>query len=301
MARTRPKSRPKKATAGAGRRRRPPSPPRVVIVGFGRAGGSLAWGIRKAGWPLTLFPRSGESVRRAVQAGFQLAEHEDLRAADLCFLTVPDTAIGRVTADLKDDLGPKTVLLHCAGALDLSAFGTDPDTVRRTRASFHPLVAISDPQDELAGHAVALAASDRELLPTLWELALALRLRPIEVPEARRSTYHAGAVMSAGLLVALASAAAAAFEEAGIYEDAALGALLPLMRSAIRGVERRGLARGLTGPVARGDVSVVQSHLSGLPAEASDVYRVLSLRSLALVKDRLPAETRNALERLLKG
>jgi predicted short-subunit dehydrogenase-like oxidoreductase (DUF2520 family) len=39
-------------------------------------------------------------------------------------------------------------------------------------------------------------------MPVLWSLALALRLRPIEVPEALRATYHAGAVMSAGLLVA---------------------------------------------------------------------------------------------------
>jgi predicted short-subunit dehydrogenase-like oxidoreductase (DUF2520 family) len=272
----------------------------VVIVGFGRVGGSLAQGLKKAGWALTVFPRSGESVRRAVKAGFRLAGHEDLREADLCLLTVPDNAVGRVAADVKDDLGPHTVLIHCAGALDLSAFGTDPETLRRPRASFHPLVAVSDPADELAGHAVALAASDRELLPALWEMALALRLRPIEVPEARRAAYHAGAVMSAGLLVALASAAAAALQEAGIYEDAALGALLPLMHSAIRGVERRGLTRGLTGPVARGDVSVVQAHLSAVPAEVIDLYRTLSRRSLSLVKDQLPPETRNALERLLK-
>ncbi|MHB8874635.1 MAG: DUF2520 domain-containing protein [Myxococcaceae bacterium] len=295
------RSRRKPSPARSRAKARVPKRPRVVIIGFGRVGGALALGLKKAGWPLTVFPRSGESVRRAVKSGFQLAGHEDLREADLCFLTVPDNAVGRTAADVKDDLGPYTVMLHCAGALDLSAFGTDPDTLRRPRASFHPLVAVSDPADELDGHAVALAASDRDLLPMLWEMALALRLRPIEVPEARRAAYHAGAVMSAGLLVALASAAAAALQEAGIYEDAALGALLPLMHSAIRGVERRGLGKGLTGPVARGDVSVVQAHLSAVPAEVIDIYRTLSLRSLALVKDQLPPETRNALERQLKG
>jgi predicted short-subunit dehydrogenase-like oxidoreductase (DUF2520 family) len=32
-------------------------------------------------------------------------------------------------------------------------------------------------------------------------------------------------------------------------------------------VEARGLERGLTGPVVRGDVAVVQAHLESLPAE----------------------------------
>ncbi|MBI3184884.1 MAG: DUF2520 domain-containing protein [Myxococcales bacterium] len=294
-------SRPKKAPRARWQRRHPASKPRVLVVGFGRVGGALARGLKKAGWPVAVLPRSDESVRRAVKLNLRLADHENLKEADLCLLAVPDAVVGRLAASLRDDLGAGTALIHCAGALDLSAFGTDPEMLRRARGSFHPLCAVSDAQDDLSGHAVALAASQRELMPVLWRMALALRLRPIEVPEARRAAYHAGAVMAAGLLVALASGAVAAFEEAGVIEDQALGALLPLMRSAIRGVEVRGLIRGLTGPVARGDISVVQAHLSALPAELADIYRALSLRSLKLVRDQLPAETRNALERLLKA
>ncbi len=297
---TRP-TRPKKQTRWGTRARPGKIHPKVVVVGFGRLGGAVALGLRKAGWPVTVFPHSGESVRRAVQLKLKLADHEALRAAELCLLAVPDNVVARATASVKEDLGPTTALLHCAGALDLSVFGDDVEMLRRPRGSFHPLCAISDPLDDLAGHAVALSATDRELMPVLWRMAIALRLRPIEVPEARRAAYHAGAVMSAGLLVALASAATSALAEAGIIEDAALGALLPLMRSAIRGVELRGLSRGLTGPVPRGDLTVVQAHLAALPADLAEIYRVLSLRSLKLVQDQLPAETRNALERTLRG
>ncbi len=302
MAPQRPKRTKKPAPTRWGtRQRQARSKPKVVIVGVGRLGGALALGLKKAGWPCTVFPHSGDSVRRAVELKLKLAEHEDFREADLCLLAVPDHAVGRVAATVHDDLGPHTALLHCAGALDLSAFGGEREMVRRPRGSFHPLCAISDSTDDLAGHSVALAATDRALLATLFRMAVALRLRPLEVPEARRAAYHAGAVLAAGLAVGLISAASRAFEEAGILEDNALHALIPLTHSALRGVELRGLSRGLTGPVARGDVAVVEAHLRALPADVAAIYRVLSLRTLELVRDQLPAETRNAFERLLRS
>lgn len=294
-------ARAKRPKEAAPRRRRAPQGPRVVVVGLGRLGGALARGLRKAGWPVAVLPRSDESVRRAIDLKLTLADHDSLKQAALCVLAVPDAVVGRMAAALRDDLSPRAALVHCAGALDLSAFGTDPEMIRRPRGSLHPLCAVSDPTDELAGHAAALAASQKDLLAVLWKMALALRMRPIEVPEARRAAYHAGAVMAAGGVVALASAAVAAFAEAGVLEDQALAALLPLMRSAVRGVETRGLTRGLTGPVARGDLSVVEAHLSALPAELANIYRALSLRALTLVRDQLPVETRNALERLLRS
>lgn len=291
----------KKTAKARWQTRGPSHRPAVVIVGFGRLGGAIALGLRRAGWPVSVLPRSDESVRRAAQLNVPLADHEALKAAELCLLAVPDGAVPRAAGSIRDDLGPETALVHLAGALDLSAFGSEPGTIRRTRGSFHPLCAVSAPTDSLEGHAVAVAANRRELLPILWRMALALRLSPIEVPDARRAAYHAGAVMSAGLLVGLASAAVKSLGLAGLEEGPALAALLPLMTSALRGIEQLGLSRGQTGPLARGDLSVVQAHLAALPPELGNVYRVLSLQALQRLEERLPIETRTALERLLKS
>lgn len=273
--------------------------PRVVIVGFGRVGGALALRLKAAGWPVSVLPRSNESVRRAARVGLKLADHEDLSAAALCVLAVPDAVVGSTALGLVDDLGKETALVHCAGALDLDAFGSSASMLKRLRGSFHPLVAVSDARDPIADHSVAVAASDRALMPVLWRMALALRMRPIEVPEGRRAAYHAGAVMTAGLMVSLLDAAVAALGEAGVERTAALNALLPLAASALEGVNKRGLEKGLTGPIARGDVSVVRAHLEALPPPIAGLYKLLSARALALVGDSLPAETRIALQRLL--
>jgi predicted short-subunit dehydrogenase-like oxidoreductase (DUF2520 family) len=267
----------------------------VVIVGFGRIGGALSLGLKKAGWPVSVLPRSAESVRRAAGMGLRLADHDSLKGCDLCILAVPDAAVPAAAEMVEEDLGTRSALVHVSGALQLSALGDRPG---RRVGSFHPLAAVSDARDELAGHAAAVASNDRALHPVLWRMALALRMKPFELPETGRAAYHAGAVMSAGLLVALADAATAALEEAGLERAVALESLLPLMRSALRGVEARGLEKGLTGPVVRGDVAVVQAHLEALPAELGSLYRLLSRRALKLATS-LPVETRQALERLL--
>ncbi len=268
----------------------------MVLVGFGRVGGALATGLREAGWNVAVLPRSADSVRRAAALRIFLADHDDLRAAQLCVLAVPDSAVIPAMELVETDLGPSTGLVHCSGALPLSVFAGTRS--KRPVGSFHPLAAISDPLDSLAGHTVALASTDRGLHAHLEAMALALKMSPIEVPETGRAMYHAGAVLSAGLLAALLDGAVAAFEEAGLNREVALKALLPLSHSAIKGVQARGLEKGLTGPVVRGDVSVVQAHLEALPAELGSLYRLLSRRALRLTPN-LPPETRLALERLL--
>lgn len=273
--------------------------PRVLIVGFGRIGGALALGLKRARWDVTVLPRSQDSVRRAALAGFRLADHDDLRAAQLCVLSVPDAQVQNAAELVLEDLGPSTALVHCSGALTLAAFGQTVIESKRPLGSFHPLAAISDPSDPLEGHTAALAATSPELLSTLERLAATLAMNTMEVPETGRAAYHAGAVLSAGLLVSLADGAVAALEHAGLEREQALQALLPLMNSALRGLSARGFAKGLTGPVVRGDVGVVQAHLDALPPELGSVYRLLSRRTLALVAESLPAETKHALKRIL--
>lgn len=274
--------------------------PRIVVVGFGRMGGAIALGLKRARWPVWVLPRSGESMRRAVDLGIPLADLESLHEADVCLFAVPDGAVGRVAEDMLLDLGLGTALVHCAGALDLEVFGQGPMVGQRPRGSFHPLVAVSDAEDPLEGHAVALSATTRPLMQIFREMAEALSLTPIEVPESGRAAYHAGAVLAAGGVVSLLSAAVAAFEVAGIRADDALRALVPLSRSALRGVAQRGLAGGLTGPIRRGDANVVRAHLGALPPELAELYRVLSRRALDLCLPSLPAEARAALEEILR-
>jgi predicted short-subunit dehydrogenase-like oxidoreductase (DUF2520 family) len=268
----------------------------VVVVGAGRLGGALALALEAKRWPVRVLARSEEARRRVLALGLRPATPEEVAHARVCLLCVPDKAVPQVAEELKPQVERGAALVHTAGALPLTALGAPRG---RVLGSFHPLCAVSDARDSLAGHTVALSTRSRWLRTVLEQMAKDMGLRTLQVPESRRAAYHAGAVLSAGGVVAALSAAVEALRTAGISEADALAALLPLTRSALRGVEARGLAGGLTGPVVRGDAGVVAAHLAALPASVADVYRPLSRRGLALVEPRLTPEARRALRRLL--
>jgi predicted short-subunit dehydrogenase-like oxidoreductase (DUF2520 family) len=256
----------------------------------------LALSLSARGWPVSILSRTEEGRRRVQSLGLKPATQGHLAHARVALLCVPDKAVPGTAREMARTLGRGAALVHCAGALSLEALGTPRG---RPLGSFHPLCAVSDPRDSLAGHAVALSTRSRALKIVLRRMAQDLELQVLEVPEARRAAYHAGAVLSAGCVVALLSVAVEALGHAGIPEDEALPALLPLMRSSLRGVEARGLVRGLTGPVVRGDASVVAAHLAALPPELGEVYRLLSRHALRLVDSRLTPEVRSGLTKLL--
>ena len=269
----------------------------MVIVGAGRLGGALALALAAKGWSVRLHSRGDDGRQRAEALGLKAATPADLRRARVVLLCVPDAAVPTVAKALSTTLPRTAALVHTAGALSLASLGTAKG---RARGSFHPLCAVSSPRDSLAGHAVAVSTRSRALRDVLRRMAVDVGLQVLDVPEAHRAAYHAGAVMSAGGLVALADAAVAALGAAGIATDAALAVLLPLMRSALRGVEARGTSGGLTGPIVRGDAGVVAAHLAALPEDVAPLYRLLSRRALGLASQRLSPASRAALERLLR-
>lgn len=273
--------------------------PPVVIAGFGRLGGALALGLRERGWPVSVSAASPASVRAARKHDLPLADDAALRAARVLLVTVQDGAVGARVEALCPRLSDSCALVHCAGALPLQALGASDAIVRHPRGSFHPLAAVSSRETSLAGRTVALSATTPALRTLLKRMARDLGLPVIEVPEQGRAAYHAGAVLSAGGAVALLATAVDALEHAGLREDEALRALLPLMRSALDGVEARGLAGGLTGPVARADAGVVAAHVKALPGEVREIYRALSLRMLGLTA--LSPEARRRVRRALKA
>jgi predicted short-subunit dehydrogenase-like oxidoreductase (DUF2520 family) len=107
--------------------------------------------------------------------------------------------------------------------------------------------------------------------------------------------------MASNYVVALADVARGLLVGAGIPEEEALPALLPLMSSAVRNLVEIGLPSALTGPVVRGDVSSVERHLDALAArspEHLDIYRRLGREVLRIARKRVPELDDGAVERM---
>ncbi len=184
-------------------------------------------------------------------------------SAELVLLCVPDRAIAEVAAGI----GPGPWVAHVSGATPLAAL--DP---HRRRFSVHPLqtFTLDRGPEQLDGAWAAVTAETDDARALGRELATTLGLRPFDLADDARVLYHAGASIASNYLVTLHRSASRLFEDAGAPPEA----LVPLMTRTIENGFQ------LTGPVARGDWSVVDAHIRALHdarPELEPMYRALAV------------------------
>ncbi len=282
--------------------------PRIAFVGAGRVGAALAVAFARAGWDVTAVASRDETRRRRFQhlvpgaRAFQDAQAV-LDEADLIFITVPDDAIADVAGSLH--LYSGQALVHTSGALPASILA--PAMAAGTNSGgFHPLVAFADHDQALAdlpGSTIAVEG-DESLMPLLAEMAESIGAKPVTLPEGGKTAYHAAAMMAAGGLVGLLDAIAAVAAVAGLDEKMAMSVYAPLARQALANSERLGIAGALTGPLLRGDIGTLKSHLSVLKEHAPGalpLYVEVARREVAIAVRRgeLAPERAREIEELL--
>jgi predicted short-subunit dehydrogenase-like oxidoreductase (DUF2520 family) len=198
---------------------------------------------------------------RLRERGLAVGAHDP----EVTLLCVPDTAIAGVARQLAPSRG---WVGHVSGATSLDAL--DP---HERRFSLHPLQTFdrSGNPAQLDGAWAAISGETGEALAVARELAGTLGLRPFELADEDRTLYHAGAVFASNYLVTLQRAAV----RLGVPAEG----LVPLMKGTIdHGFE-------LTGPIARGDWTTVESHKDAIRAdhpELEPLYEMLAEATVAL-------------------
>jgi predicted short-subunit dehydrogenase-like oxidoreductase (DUF2520 family) len=242
----------------------PLSATKLVVVGRGRVGGSIARAAELAGVDARLAGRD-----------------EAVDGAGALLLCVPDDAIAEACERVA---GSAPLLGHVSGASTLDVLASAREQGAST-FSLHPLQTFADGETSITGTPAAIAGSDATGLSFARSLAEALGMRPFEVSEESRAAYHAAAAMASNLLVALEESAAGLVERLGIEDAREL--LAPLvLRTAANWAERGPTA--LTGPIARGDHATVERHRAALVETAPEllpVYDALAARAEAVARE----------------
>ncbi len=255
-------------------------PRTFALVGPGRAGSSLALALRDAGWRATAVagrtPGSPAARSLATRLGCPVTPVDRAGAgADVVVLTTPDAAIDAVAGRVAPGLEPGALVLHCSGARGLDALAplaaARPDVAL---GALHPLQTFAGPDPAAVTGAWAAVAGP----PAVTEVALALGLRPVVVPDDRRPAYHAAAVVASNHLVALLGQVERLAATAGVPGEA----FWPLVHTTVANVVAHDPAGALTGPVARGDHATVAAHLDAIPTSEHDAYRALAQAALEL-------------------
>ncbi|MEM6532181.1 MAG: DUF2520 domain-containing protein [Myxococcota bacterium] len=257
---------------------------RIFLVGTGSAGTALGLWLSRRGQQLVgAWNRSEGRGRRASEflpVQVSTGELAMLSDCDLVLVSVSDDSVALLGEQLRGMLRPGMILVHTSGSLPASALGEQPVP----RGSLHPLVAMREPH-------IAADALNRTLLTVEGDEAARERLldlmdgvgAKVQTLNAKaKTTYHAAAVIAANLAVALVAEATELAAEAGV--DDAERALAELALVAMKNVTQQGAASGLTGPVIRGDIGTVQTHLDVLVGDTREMYRLLSRRAVELAR-----------------
>lgn len=279
---------------------------RIAVLGLGRLGSCLTRALAAAG--VTQIAIAGRDRAAAEQLASSIGDRahavdasQIAGAAELVFLAVPDAAV-RDTCDVLP-LTAAHAVVHLSGVLGL-------DCLQRAAArgakigALHPLQAFPRHagSERFQGIYAGIEASDPALTAELEAIARALGATPFSLAGVDRAAYHAAAVLTSNYVVALHAAAAEVWRLAGLPPSTARAALAPLTLGAAQAIVERELAQALTGPIARGDVRSVASHLhvlEGDPDRAA-LYRALA-RELLRLPLGLPEETQHALAALVDG
>lgn len=240
----------------------------IGVIGAGRVGAVLGAALARAGHEVrAVYAVSAESRERAEELlpGVPVKDIPDvIDGADLVLLAVPDDALPELVAGLAatESWQAGQIVVHTSGR-----FGAD---VLRPAMAAHILPVAIHPAMTFTGTALDLGRLEEcafgvtgpdALRPMAEALVVEMGGEPVWVAEDQRATYHAALAHGSNHLVTLIAEAMEVLGAAGVEEPRTV--LGPLVRAALDNALRLGDA-ALTGPVARGDVSTVGTHLREL-------------------------------------
>ncbi len=231
---------------------------------------------------------SRESVKRAAQLLPDvplLAPDEVVSGVDLALLAVPDDVLPGLVRGLAaaGSFRAGQIVVHTSGAHGVSVLAPAAE-LGVLPLALHPVMTFTGRIEDvarLAGAAVGVtaAAGDEAGWSVGEALVVEMGAEPVRIAEQVRPLYHAALAHGANHLITLVRDCVQTLERAGIRPADRLVA--PLLSAALDNALRHG-DRALTGPVARGDVETVRTHLRVLTEDDPDLaetYRVLAART----------------------
>jgi predicted short-subunit dehydrogenase-like oxidoreductase (DUF2520 family) len=207
-----------------------------------------------------------------------LGRGADGSGADAVLLCVPDAEIAAAASAI----APGRLVGHCSGATGLEPLSP------HEAFSLHPLMTVTEGGASFLGAGAAVDGSTARALALARELATALGMLPVQIPDGDRAAYHAAASIASNFLVALEAAAERLADSVGVERQL----LIPLVRATVENWAKLGPERALTGPVVRGDEATIAAQRAAIVERAPELtglFDALVDTTRALAREPQPA------------
>ena len=286
---------------------------KIAIIGAGNVGKVLGYALKQKGYLLAAASARTESSRKIAADLLQCPVYSEpekaAQQADIVFLTTPDRVIEEVcdALALKGVFRREQMVLHTSGAHSSEILSAAREAGARV-FSFHPLQTFPGVEAGLRALPGTFFAveGDQEAFIVAKELVETLEGKMLAIPTEMKPLYHAAACVACNYLSTLMDLALRMYKVMGIANEQAFESLSPLIYGTLKNIGEMGPEKALTGPVARGDLPTIKSHLEiigKLAPELLAVYNCLGVYTadLARRKGTLTEKQEEELKNLLGG
>ena len=173
------------------------------------------------------------------------------------------------------------MVIHCSGVTSLSSLNSITNLGGKIGA-FHPLQTFPRknlPENILQGITFAID-SKSTINDLLKSIANKLSSKTITLDPKDRALYHASATMACGFITSIINLSIQMWKDFPGGKETALESLEPLIQTTFNNVKQIGPIQAYTGPIARGDLATIWSHLEAITPMKKEVQIYLMLQSL---------------------
>ncbi len=266
--------------------------PSVTIIGTGALGASLGDFFLKNGIKLISVWNSKSGRVYTKSGDFQHVESNhpihDQHTGTLVFITTPDDVIAEISDNLAGvniDWGIRGVV-HCSGNLTSEVLDVLAEAGAGT-ATMHPIQTFTkgDNSERFRGITFSLEG-EPTTTAVLEKIVERMDARFIHLTKNQKRAVHIAAVFASNYMVSLMHGVGEYLAKEGI--DNGLDILKPLITQTAQNIIEKGAIEALTGPVSRGDMISIQTHLRVLESdqELLHLYQLLGKEAVRIADKR---------------
>lgn len=266
---------------------------KIGIIGAGKVGISTGYILKQKGMDITAVSDMFEAAINTARAYlgdnvlYTTDNTEVVRTSDIVAVTTQDRIIKEVALEITgkmENLEGK-LFFHTSGAHPASLL-SPLETKGARLGALHPLQTFPDIDSSISvlPDTYIFIEGGEGSIDVLNKIGTALGAGVVRMEGEQKLLYHLCAVFVCNLLCALLYTGEDIMDKIGIE----LQPFFPIIKATLKNIENKGPLMSLTGPIVRGDMETVLSHLDAMEGMElyKKVYKSLSLVALDMAKER---------------
>ncbi|MCX7757075.1 MAG: DUF2520 domain-containing protein [candidate division WOR-3 bacterium] len=276
---------------------------KVIIIGTGKVGFALGYALYQKNYDVYCYDRNLNKLKQFYRLIKKpLPQQLPFKDSKIVFITTQDSEIKKTYEEILPHLAPGCIVVHCSGALSRKVFKTT-DRKKIIRASIHPIqtfVKFNIRSNPFLNIYFGVE-TDRKARPYVLKIIKDLGAQPVFISPKDKPLYHLVMVLASNYFVTLMNAVQILGAKIRLSQKKLFKIIEPLIMNTFYNIKNYGAQNALSGPIKRGDVLTIKTHIKILKKKAPKLLKLYSVLGKETVNlSALPSPKKKILKRLFK-